>query len=57
MARINPEDIKVMVTYTEGYRERYTAACLKILERRRKQQEMERQMGGIDYKDSQQAAG
>ena len=57
VARIKPEDIKVTVTYTEGYRERYTAACLKILERRRKQQEMEWKMGGIDYKDSQPAAG
>ena len=57
MARINPDDIKVTVTFTEGYRERYTAACLKILERRRKKQEMERQMCGINNNDSQQAAG
>lgn len=42
MIRINPDDIKVTVTLTEGYRERYTAACLKILERRRRQQEMGR---------------
>ena len=37
--RINPDDIKVTVTFTEGYRERYTAACLKILDRRRRQEQ------------------
>ena len=36
--RIKPEDIKVTVTFTEGCRERYTAACLKVLERRERRE-------------------
>lgn len=32
---INPEDIKVNVTFTEGYAQRFTAACLRQLEIRR----------------------
>lgn len=33
---IRPEDVKVVVEYTEGYQERYTRACLKQLDLRRK---------------------
>ena len=40
--RIKPEDIKVTVTYTEGYRERYTAACLAVLERRERNVALDR---------------
>ena len=31
---IKSEDIKVTVTFTPGYQERYTAACLRVLEPR-----------------------
>lgn len=35
---LKPEDIKVVVEYTEGYQERYTRACLKQLDLRRKRE-------------------
>lgn len=35
---IKPEDIKVKVTLTEGYAQRYTAACLEVLENRRRKE-------------------
>lgn len=28
------EDIKVKVTYTDGYKERFTAACVKVAGKR-----------------------
>ena len=28
------KDIKVKVTYTEGYKKRFTEACLEVLKRR-----------------------
>lgn len=28
------EDVKVKVTYTEGYQRRYTQACLEVLKKR-----------------------
>ncbi len=34
------EGIKVSVTFTDGYQQRYTAACLRQLEKRRKCQEL-----------------
>mgnify|MGYP001042155144 CR=1 FL=1 len=34
------KDVKVKVEYTEGYEKRFTEACLKILKRREKQQEL-----------------
>lgn len=40
--RIKPEDIKVTVTFTEGYQERFTAACLKVLERRERNAALDR---------------
>lgn len=41
MAKIKSEDVKVKVTFTEGYRQRFTAACLKQLELREKRQRRE----------------
>lgn len=35
------EDIKVRVVFTDGYAQRYTEACLKILERRQRQHVLE----------------
>lgn len=36
--RMTPDDIKVRVVYSEGYRKRYTKACLDILAIREKLQ-------------------
>lgn len=33
---IKSEDIKVSVIFTPGYQERYTAACLRVLEKRKR---------------------
>lgn len=38
---IKPEDIKVNVTFTEGYAQRFTVACLHQLEMRRKKSELQ----------------
>lgn len=38
---IKPEDIKVNVTFTEGYAQRFTAACIRQLEMRRKKSELQ----------------
>lgn len=35
------EDIKVRVVFTDGYAQRYTEACLKILERRQRRHVLE----------------
>lgn len=34
---IKSEDIKVSVIFTPGYQERYTAACLRVLAKRKNQ--------------------
>ena len=34
-------DIKVQITFTEGYQERFTAACVKVAMRRIEEQERE----------------
>ena len=34
--RITPDDIKVRVVFSEEYRERYTKACLDVLDKREK---------------------
>lgn len=41
MARRKEAPIKVVVTYSDGYQQRFTSACLEQLRRRR-----ERQMAG-----------
>lgn len=43
---MKPEDIKVRVVFTEGYAQRYTAACLEVLERRKKREALEK---GMDF--------
>lgn len=30
-----PKDIKVEVTFTEGYQKRFTEACLQVIEKRK----------------------
>lgn len=35
---LRPEDVKLVVEYTDGYQERYTRACLKQLELRQKRE-------------------
>lgn len=34
------EDIKINITFTQGYQQRFTEACLKQLDRRQAQQEL-----------------
>lgn len=43
---LKPEDIKVKVTLTEGYAERCTAACLEVLEQRKRKEELARSFPG-----------
>lgn len=38
---MKPEDIEVEVIYTEGYQQRFTAACLRQLRLREKRAEQE----------------
>jgi len=35
------EDIKVKITFTPGYQQRFTEACLRQLERRQQNQELD----------------
>jgi Flp pilus assembly protein TadB len=35
------EDIKVKITFTPGYQQRFTEACLRQLERRQQNQELQ----------------
>lgn len=48
------KDIKVQVTLTEGYQERFTAACVKVAMRRIEQQE--REAAQVENNDNIEAA-
>jgi hypothetical protein len=39
--RIKEEDIEVVVVYSEGYEQRFTEACLKVLAEREKRKQLE----------------
>ena len=46
------EDIKVKITFTPGYQQRFTEACLRQLERRQKHQELQNTAPWKTDKDS-----
>lgn len=48
---IKSEDIKVSVTFTPGYQERYTAACLRVLEKRKRRSHGLIRGGGLDERN------
>jgi len=43
---MKPKDIKLKVTYTEGYQQRFTEACLKQLRLRDERKKIESQKVG-----------
>lgn len=53
---LRPEDVKVVVEYTEGYQERYTRARLKQLDLRRKREAGLDSPPAREYKNEQATA-